>query len=349
MSLNAIQSALLLGVRLVPASYRYNDSEYCKVEGATLIVINLMNMWIVFLLSLESCLMIRFDLNSNKSAARGSIKDLIIHKTNRFRTYCTFILVAVILNTVSIWLRYGFGSRKHEPILCSFKFPSSGWDEAGWLYHWVTWATTFGILFLAIYTVAFIRSKSFAKHRLNLKISGLKLFSKLICLPLIFMVINFSFLYKMLVKTCRLPFTESIGNLGAYFGHAMGGLLAIGIWSTNSFVRRQLNKKTFRLICHYCKCKCAWYTIRQSAEVAEDKLGDEFQSSGSQNDLKRSLLSADAADNMSLDRDDSSSSICPDYVAYVYEDKYTGKMATRSNLECVKRVNVMEERKSQLV
>ena len=50
MVINAIQNALLLGLRLIPPSLRYNDSGYCKVEGAILIVMNLINMWIIFFL-----------------------------------------------------------------------------------------------------------------------------------------------------------------------------------------------------------------------------------------------------------------------------------------------------------
>lgn len=352
-SINAIQNTLLLGVRLIPQSYRYNDSDYCKVEGATLIVMNLINMWIVFLLSLESCLMIRFDLSDNKVASQQSLKDLILHKRNRFRTYCIFILIVVILNALSIWQFYGFGSEMDEPpVLCSFKKPSTGWDEAGWGYHWVTITTTFGILLIALYTVAFLKSAAFAKHRLKLRISGFRLFSKLICLPMIFMIINFSWLYTVFVKTCKLPLVEPIANIGAYFGHAMGGLLAAGIWATNSFVRRQLNKKTFRLICHYCKCRCCLVTIRKRAEFANevDKVGNGFQASGSQNDLKRSLLPTNL-DSASLSRSISPMQTSnPDYIAYVYDSDYQVKMATTSYLECARQsAKNYDDRSSALV
>ena len=66
--------------------------------------------------------MIRFDLSDNKVASQQSLKDLILHKRNRFRTYCIFILIVVILNALSIWQFYGFGSEMDEPpVLCSFK------------------------------------------------------------------------------------------------------------------------------------------------------------------------------------------------------------------------------------
>ena len=118
----------------------------------------------------------------------------------------------------------------------------------------------------------------------------------------------------------------------------MGGLLAAGIWATNSFVRRQLNKNTFRLICHYCKCRCCLVTIRKRAELANevDKLGNEFQASGSQNDLKRSLLPADT-DRASVHRTISPLATSnPDYIAYVYDTDYQVKMATTSYLECAR-------------
>ena len=87
MVINAIQNALLLGLRLIPPSLRYNDSGYCKVEGAILIVMNLINMWIIFFLSLESCLMIHM-IWVITSCRTDFLKDLILHKTNRLRTYC---------------------------------------------------------------------------------------------------------------------------------------------------------------------------------------------------------------------------------------------------------------------
>ena len=216
----------------------------------------------------------------------------------------------------------------------------------------MTITTTFGILLIALYTVAFLKSAAFAKHRLKLRISGFRLFSKLICLPMIFMIINFSWVYTVFVKTCKLPLVEPIANIGAYFGHAMGGLLAAGIWATNSFVRRQLNKKTFRLICHYCKCRCCLVTIRKRAEFANevDKVGNGFQASGSQNDLKRSLLPTNL-DSASLSR-----SISPmqtsniDYIAYVYDSDYQVKMASTSYLECARQsAKNYDDRSSALV
>merc|ERR1711991_918043 len=144
MVINAIQNALLLGLRLIPPSLRYNDSGYCKVEGAILIVMNLINMWIIFFLSL------------------------------------------VTLNALLIRLIYGFGSREDEPVLCNIKKPSSGWDKAGWLYHWTTVFTTFGIFIITLLTMTFLKSQSFTKHNMKLRISGLTLFSKLICLPVLF-------------------------------------------------------------------------------------------------------------------------------------------------------------------
>ena len=134
--------------------------------------------------------MIRFDLRITRWRANGLLRFNLTKGIDFDVLY--FHLDCGDLNTLSIWQSYGFGSEMDEPpVVCSFKKPSSGWDEAGWGYHWVTITTTFGILLIAIYTVAFLQSVAFAKHRLKLRISGFRLFSKLICLPMIFMIINF--------------------------------------------------------------------------------------------------------------------------------------------------------------
>ena len=89
-------------------------------------------------------------------------------------------------------------------------------------------------------------------------------------------------------------------------------------------------------------------TIRQRAEVVNqvDNSEDEFQASGSQNDLSRSLLKADVA-RASVPRSVSSN---PDYDAYVYVSDYKANRGTATSLKYTTR-NSSEnwERQSELV
>ena len=216
-----------------------------------LVLINLVNMWTLFFLSLESCLMIRFDLFYHLKFRRTSISYKIVNKKNRLRTYIICMLLLVIPNWLIIWDKYGFGIDKPSSRLCSMK--RTNFDEHKLIYYWATIFCTFGILLLGLYTMCFIGSSTFKNYHLKLKISGFKLLAKLICLPMIFMLVNFAFFYRLLhISECA-----PVINYATYIaGHLMGAMLAIGVWGTNSFVRRRLNKNTFRTSCYYFKCGC---------------------------------------------------------------------------------------------
>jgi hypothetical protein len=183
--------------------------------------------------------------------------------------------------------------------LCSMKRRS--FDEHKIIYYWVTCFCTIGIFFLGLYTMCFIRSATFKNYHIKLKISGTKLLAKLICLPMIFMVVNFAFFYRLLnINECSPVLNYS--TLVA--GHLMGALLAIGVWCTNSFVRKRLNKNTFRASCYYFSFGCFKSNSSNSSSNCTIPADDKscappiLNVENTANDLSKSLLEDENNDDL---------------------------------------------------
>ena len=89
MIINACQNSYLAVTKLLPSTYvkRVDGHLFCKLEGITLVGLNLLNCWLVFLLSLESCLMIRFDLFQNKLKMKINIF-LLRNRNLKFSNWC---------------------------------------------------------------------------------------------------------------------------------------------------------------------------------------------------------------------------------------------------------------------
>ena len=117
-----------------------------------------------------------------------------------------------------------------------------------------------------------------------------QLFIKLLCLPLIFLVVNFVWFLKLRSDIVS-DEMKILSICSTYSGSIMGGLLAAGIWGTNSFVRKHLNKKTFKRICSFikCKCDCCKRTFSSDKE-RESKISLDLEG---KNRLGESLLSED--------------------------------------------------------
>ena len=101
MIVNACQHSYLAVTNILPSTYvkRVDGHLFCKLEGITLVSLNLLNCWLVFLLSLESCLMIRFDLFQNKLKMKRTrmsrMSYQITYKTHRLRTYLLFMTMLI--------------------------------------------------------------------------------------------------------------------------------------------------------------------------------------------------------------------------------------------------------------
>ena len=95
----------------------------------------------------------------------------------------------------------------------------------------------------------------------------------------------------------------------------MGGLLAAGIWGTNSFVRKHLNKKTFKRICSFIKCKrdCCKRTFSSDKEQ-ESKISFDLEG---KNRLGESLLSEDDKMNIAKSIKRSLTKEAVDFDAYL--------------------------------
>ena len=95
----------------------------------------------------------------------------------------------------------------------------------------------------------------------------------------------------------------------------MGGLLAAGIWGTNSFVRKHLNKKTFKRICFFikCKCDCCKRTFSSDKEQ-ESKISFDLEG---KNRLGESLLSENDKSNIAKSIERSLKKDTVDFDAYL--------------------------------
>ena len=291
---NAFQNSYLLVTKILSPTYvkRVDGHPFCTLEGITLVTLNLLNCWLLFFLSLESCLMIRFDLYQNKLKMKRSrmsrMSYQIVYKTHRLRTYLLFTMFVVVSNILVISHYHGFGTSTPNPFSCGIK--ANAIDEKKWMYHWVTVFSTSGILFLGIFTLYFIQSSSFKNYHIQLKMTTRQLFIKLLCLPLIFLVVNFVWFLKLRSDIVS-DEMKILSICSTYSGSIMGGLLAAGIWGTNSFVRKHLNKKTFKRICSFIKCKCdCCKRIFSSDKERESKISLDLEG---KNRLGESLLSED--------------------------------------------------------
>lgn len=317
MIVNACQNSYLAVTYLLPSTYvkRVDGHLFCKLEGITLVSINLLNCWLVFLLSLESCLMIRFDLFQNKLKMKRTrmsrMSYQIVYKTHRLRTYVLLLTFAVGLNILAINVYHGFGTSTPNPFVCSMKVNAS---NGKMMYHWVTVFSTLGILFLGTFTLCFIQSSSFKNYHIQLKMTTRQLFIKLLCLPVIFLVVNFVWFLKLRDDIVS-DEMKVLDVCSGYSGSCMGGLLAAGIWGTNSFVRKHLNKKTFKRICFFikCKCDCCKRTFSSDKEQ-ESKISFDLEG---KNRLGESLLSEDDKMNIAKSIKRSLTKEAVDFDAYL--------------------------------
>ena len=317
MIVNACQNSYLAVTYLLPSTYvkRVDGHLFCKLEGITLVSLNLLNCWLVFLLSLESCLMIRFDLFQNKLKMKRTrmsrMSYQITYKTHRLRTYVLFLTFAVGLNILAINDYHGFGTSTPNPFVCSMKVNAS---NGKMMYHWVTVFSTLGILFLGTFTLCFIQSTSFKNYHIQLKMTTRQLFIKLLCLPVIFLVVNFVWFLKLRddIVSDEMKVLDVCSEIS---GSCMGGLLAAGIWGTNSFVRKHLNKKTFKRICFFikCKCDCCKRTFSSDKEQ-ESKISFDLEG---KNRLGESLLSEDDKMNIAKSIKRSLTKEAVDFDAYL--------------------------------
>ena len=139
-----------------------------------------------------------------------------------------------------------------------------------------------------------------------------QLFIKLLCLPVIFLVVNFVWLYKMMSDIVS---DDILSVCSSYSGSCMGGLLAAGIWGTNSFVRKRLNKKTFKRICFFIKCKCDCCKRTFSSDKEEEsKISLDLEG---KNRLGESLLSENDKSNIAKSIERSLKKDTVDFDAYL--------------------------------
>ena len=141
-----------------------------------------------------------------------------------------------------------------------------------------------------------------------------QLFIKLLCLPVIFLVVNFVWFLKLRDEIVS-DEMKVLDVSSEYSGSCMGGLLAAGIWGTNSFVRKRLNKKTFKRICFFikCKCDCCKRTFSSDKEQ-ESKISFDLEG---KNRLGESLLSEDDKMNIAKSIKRSLTKEAVDFDAYL--------------------------------
>ena len=141
-----------------------------------------------------------------------------------------------------------------------------------------------------------------------------QLFIKLLCLPVIFLVVNFVWFLKLRddIVSDEMKVLDVCSEIS---GSCMGGLLAAGIWGTNSFVRKHLNKKTFKRICFFikCKCDCCKRTFSSDKEQ-ESKISFDLEG---KNRLGESLLSEDDKMNIAKSIKRSLTKEAVDFDAYL--------------------------------